>query len=707
MSEGTVRRTVELYDTTLRDGAQQTGLSYSIEDRMRILHKIDQLGVPFIEGGWPGANPRDTEFFKLATKETLQHAALTSFGMTRKAGERAEDSAVLRELLETGTEVVCIVGKAWDVHVTEVLRTDLDEGVAMVRDSVAFLRAQDRRVFFDAEHFFDGYRSNPAYAMDVLKAAEEAGAERSVLCDTNGGMLPADIARIVDDVVARTAQAQVGIHVHNDAGCAVANSLIAVEHGAFQVQGVVNGYGERTGNADLIPIAANLVLKMGADCLPAGAEERLTEVAHFVAEVANLAPDSRQPYAGRYAFTHKAGLHASGVARLEEAYEHVRPASVGNRRGIVASDLGGAATLRMKAEEFEVDLPEESVGRLVTELKERESRGYTFEVADASLELLMRRAGGWEQSFFTIESFRVHIEQRMEDEEEALAEATVKVVTNGTRHIESAEGHGPVGALDNALRKGAHERVPGARRHDARGLPRPCAGRDGRDRCDRARPDRYLERRARMDHGRRVGEHHRGIVGSARRRLPVRPAPSAGGPAGVSAIDDVAIRDATPSDSRAIAEVHVASWRWAYRDDLPAEFLDGQSVEAREREWDEWLAPDQPGAGTMVAETDDGVVGFCSFAPSRDDDAPAHTAEVLTIYLLRDAAGRGIGRELFASAVGRLAELGYERATLWVMASNDRSRRFYEAAGWSWDGTTSEHRFDCANVPIVRYVLDL
>ena len=543
--------------------------------------------------------------------------------------------------------------------------------------------------------------------MDVLKAAEEAGAERSVLCDTNGGMLPADIARIVDDVVARTAQAQVGIHVHNDAGCAVANSLIAVEHGAFQVQGVVNGYGERTGNADLIPIAANLVLKMGADCLPAGAEERLTEVAHFVAEVANLAPDSRQPYAGRYAFTHKAGLHASGVARLEEAYEHVRPASVGNRRGIVASDLGGAATLRMKAEEFEVDLPEESVGRLVTELKERESRGYTFEVADASLELLMRRAGGWEQSFFTIESFRVHIEQRMEDEEEALAEATVKVVTNGTRHIESAEGHGPVGALDNALRKGAHERVPGARRHDARGLPRPCAGRDGRDRGDGARPDRYLERRARMDHGRRVGEHHRGIVGSARRRLPVRPAPSAGGPAGVSAIDDVAIRDATPSDSRAIAEVHVASWRWAYRDDLPVEFLDGQSVEAREREWDEWLAPDQPGAGTMVAETDDGVVGFCSFAPSRDDDAPAHTAEVLTIYLLRDAAGRGIGRELFASAVGRLAELGYERATLWVMASNDRSRRFYEAAGWSWDGTTSEHRFDCANVPIVRYVLDL
>jgi len=455
-----VRRKVELYDTTLRDGAQQTGLSYSIEDRLRILHKIDQLGVAFIEGGWPGANPRDTEFFRLATKETLQHAALTSFGMTRKADEAAEESAVLRELLDTGTEVVCIVGKASDVHVTEVLRTDLQEGVAMVRDSVAFLRAQDRRVFFDAEHFFDGYLSDATYAMDVLRAAQEAGADRLVLCDTNGGMLPADIASIVARVVADMGQTPVGIHVHNDAGCAVANSLIAVESGAFQVQGVVNGYGERTGNADLIPIAANLVLKMDADCLPDGAEERLTEVAHFVAEVANLAPDSRQPYAGRYAFTHKAGLHASGVARLEDAYEHVRPGSVGNRRGIVASDLGGAATLRMKAEEFGVELSEQAIGRLVTELKDRESRGYTFEVADASLELLMRRAGGWEQAFFTIESFRVHIEQRMEDEEDALAEATVKVVTNGTRHIESAEGHGPVGALDNALRKALTNEYP-------------------------------------------------------------------------------------------------------------------------------------------------------------------------------------------------------------------------------------------------------
>jgi 2-isopropylmalate synthase len=442
---------VELYDTTLRDGAQGTGFSYSIEDRLRILHKLDQLGVAYVEGGWPGANPRDTEFFKLATKEDLRYATLTAFGMTRKAGERAEEASVLRDLLDAGTEVVCIVGKSWDLHVTETLRTNLDEGVAMVRDSVAFLRSQGRRVFFDAEHFFDGHRSNPEFAVAVLRAAEEAGAERLVLCDTNGGMLPFEVAATVDAVVPAVS-VPLGIHVHNDTGCAVANSLVAVEHGAFQVQAVVNGYGERTGNADLIPIAANLVLKMGAECLPEGAVERLTEVSHYVAEVANVAPDSRQPYSGRYAFTHKAGLHASGVARLTRAYEHVEPETVGNHRGVVASDLGGAATLRMKAAEFGLDVREGAVPRLLDELKDREARGYTFEVADASLELLMRRADGWTQPFFEVESYRVHVEERVGDES-PLAEATVKVVTKGTRHIESAEGQGPVGALDNALRK--------------------------------------------------------------------------------------------------------------------------------------------------------------------------------------------------------------------------------------------------------------
>ncbi len=451
-------RTVELYDTTLRDGAQRADLSFTIEDRLRILHRLDAVGFPYIEGGWPGANPRDTEFFKLATKETLAHAQLTAFGMTRKAGERAEDSAVLRELLDAGTGVICLVGKSWDLHVTEALRTDLDEGVAMVRDSVAFLRSQGRRVFFDAEHFFDGYLANPGFALAVIAAAEEAGAERLVLCDTNGGMLPFDVARIVREV-GRQASAKLGIHVHNDAGCAVANSLIAVDAGVHQVQGTINGYGERTGNADLVPITADLVLKMGmTDALPEGAVEHLTELAHYVAEIANVTPDSHQPYAGRFAFTHKAGLHTSGVARLTEAYEHVPPETVGNHRGVVASDLGGAATLRMKAAEYGVELADADVPRLLEDLKGLESKGYTFDVADASLELLMRKAHGWRQAFFEVESYKAHVEERRN--EGALAEATVKVVADGERHIETAEGHGPVGALDNALRKALTNAYP-------------------------------------------------------------------------------------------------------------------------------------------------------------------------------------------------------------------------------------------------------
>jgi 2-isopropylmalate synthase len=450
--------TVELYDTTLRDGAQQADLSYTVEDRLRILHKLDAVGFPYVEGGWPGATPRDTEFFQLATKETLTNATLVAFGMTRRVGERAEDSQILRHLLDAGTEVVCVVGKSWDLHVTEALRTDLAEGIAMVRDTVAFLRSEGRRVFFDAEHFFDGYRSDSAFAMAVLAAAEETGAERLVLCDTNGGMLPFDVARIVRDVKSK-ASVPLGIHVHNDAGCAVANSLVAIDAGVLQVQGTVNGYGERTGNADIVPIAADLALKMGVpDALPGGSVEHLTELAHYVAEVANLAPEARQPFAGRYAFTHKAGLHTSGVARVSRAYEHVPPEAVGNRRGVVASDYGGGSTVKMKAAELGLAVPDDAVSGVVRELKEREAAGYVFDIADASLELLMRRATGWTQPFFRVESYRVHVEQR--DGEEPLAEATVKVRTNGTRHIESAEGHGPVGALDNALRKALSNDYP-------------------------------------------------------------------------------------------------------------------------------------------------------------------------------------------------------------------------------------------------------
>jgi 2-isopropylmalate synthase len=440
---------VELYDTTLRDGAQRTGLSYTIEDRLRILHKLDQLGFPFVEGGWPGANPRDTEFFRIAGRERLSTATLTAFGMTRRAGERAEDSAVLADLLEAGTEVVCLVGKAWDLHVTETLRTSRGEGVAMVRDSVGFLTGQGRRVFFDAEHFFDGYQSDPAFALAVLRAAEDAGAERLVLCDTNGGTLPSEVGRVVAAVRSRVAT-PLGVHVHDDTACAVAGSMAAVESGAVQVQGTVNGYGERCGNADIVAVAANLALKVGARGLPEDSIARLTELSHYVAEVANVVPDAHQPFVGRFAFTHKAGLHTSGVARRADAYEHVPPERVGNRRGVVASDLGGRSTLTMKAEEFDLPLDDGATDRLLSELKEKEARGYTFEVADASLELLMRRADGWRQPFFEVESFRAHIEKR--EGGGTLAEATVKVRAGGERHISTAEGHGPVGALDNALR---------------------------------------------------------------------------------------------------------------------------------------------------------------------------------------------------------------------------------------------------------------
>jgi 2-isopropylmalate synthase len=441
---------VELYDTTLRDGAQRAGLSYTVEDRLRILHRLDEAGFPYVEGGWPGANPRDTEFFQVATREALRHATLSAFGMTRRAGERAEDSQALRDLLDAETEVVCLVGKAWDLHVRAALRTTADEAVRMVADSVGFLASHGRRVFFDAEHFFDGFAADPGFALSVLCAAEESGAERLVLCDTNGGNLPDTIAAVVRDVREQSG-VPLGVHVHDDAGCAVASSLAAIRAGVLQVQGTVNGYGERCGNADLVVVAANLALKLGVECLPADSIGRLAELSHYVAEVANVPPDGHQPFVGRHAFTHKAGLHTSAVARLTSAYEHVPPAAVGNRRGVAVSDLGGRSTVELKAREFGVSLDPAATARLVSALKEMEAAGYAFEAADASLELLMRRLDGWRQPFFEVEAFRAHVDGPRG--ERPLAEATVKVRVRGKRHIATAEGRGPVGALDNALRQ--------------------------------------------------------------------------------------------------------------------------------------------------------------------------------------------------------------------------------------------------------------
>ncbi len=450
---------VDIYDTTLRDGSQREGLSLTVDDKLRIAEQLDHLGVPYIEGGWPGANPKDDEFFARAAagELQLQTATLVAFGSTRRAGGDAADDPTLGFLAGAGTDVVCIVGKSWDYHVTETLRTSLDEGVAMVRDSIAWLVSQGKRVFFDAEHFFDGYKRNPEFSLSVLHAAEQAGAEVLVLCDTNGGCLPHEAARIVAEVVAATSTT-VGVHFHNDGECAVANALAGVEAGATHVQGCVNGYGERTGNANLCSIIPNLSLKMGISTIPEDRYERLTAVAHHVAELVNITQDSQQPYVGSSAFAHKAGLHTSGIARARDAYEHVNPERVGNGTRFVVSELAGRSTLEFKAKELGLEIDGPALAIVLDELKTLEHRGYHFEAADGSLELLMRTATGWKQEFFEVESFRVITDQR--ENGTVVTEATIKVHVGEDRHVATAEGNGPVNALDGALRQAIGRAYP-------------------------------------------------------------------------------------------------------------------------------------------------------------------------------------------------------------------------------------------------------
>jgi 2-isopropylmalate synthase len=478
---------VDIFDTILRDGSQQEGLSLTVDDKLRVAEQLDHLGVTFIEGGWPGANPKDVEFFARAKKElTLGSATLVAFGSTRRAGVKPETDAVLANLVEAGAPIACIVAKSWDRHVAEALRTSLDEAIAMVADSVRFLRAQDLRVFLDAEHFFDGYRCNPDFALSVLAVAEEAGAEALVLCDTNGGSLPDDVGQAVADVRERTS-AQLGIHCHNDAGCAVANSLVAVQAGATQVQGCINGYGERAGNTDLSAAIPNLSLKLKIRTIPADRLERLTPVAHHIAELVNIAPNAQQPYVGNSVFAHKGGLHASAVARSADLYEHVEPNLVGNGTRVVVSEMAGRSTLVMKADELGLELDGEVIGRVLDELKRLEHEGYHFEVADGSLELLLRRASGWVADYFTVESFRVITDHgRRNDAGEpatttstdiitatststsnvddavagVLTEATVKVHVGQERIVAVAEGNGPVNALDGALRAAIGAKFP-------------------------------------------------------------------------------------------------------------------------------------------------------------------------------------------------------------------------------------------------------
>lgn len=442
---------LEIYDTTLRDGSQQEGISLTVSDKLRIAGLLDELGVAYIEGGWPGALPKDDEFFRRARAEIpFKNATLAAFGSTRRPRLAADADPQLRALLDAETEVVCIVGKSWDYHVREALRTDLDEGLRMVAESVELLRRHDRRVFFDAEHFFDGYASNPEYALAILRAAAEAGAERLVLCDTNGGTIPSRVSATLAAVQAALPGAELGVHFHNDAGCAVASSLAAVEAGVRQVQGCVNGYGERTGNADLSTLIPDLVLKAGIPVVDDAQLALLSPISHHIAEVVNITLDPHRPYVGGSAFTHKAGLHTSALARRPDAYEHTRPELVGNHTRMVVSEQAGRASIVRKAADLGLVIDDSVSAAVLAAVKELEHVGYQFEAADGSFELLVRRTTGWRQRYVDIESFRVVVERR--GSESVLAEATVKGRVGGRRVVTTGEGDGPVHALDEALR---------------------------------------------------------------------------------------------------------------------------------------------------------------------------------------------------------------------------------------------------------------
>jgi 2-isopropylmalate synthase len=443
-----------VYDTTLRDGAQQEGLTLSVQDKLAIARHLDTLGVSYIEGGWPGAIPKDTEFFRRAAGELkLANATLAAFGSTRKAGVAAADDPQVRALVDSLASVITLVAKSDIRHVEKALRTTPEENLAMVRDTVQYLRLQGRRVFLDAEHFFDGYRHDRNYAVEVVRAATEAGAEVVALCDTNGGMLPGEIGDVVRAVRDASAAA-LGIHCHNDTGCAVANTLAAVDAGAMHVQGTLNGYGERTGNANLITILANLELKVGRGVLPAGRLPEATRIAHAVSEITNVPPYSRQPYVGASAFAHKAGLHASAIKVDPDLYQHTDPTTVGNDMRMLVSDMAGRASIELKGRELGYELAgdRELLTRITDRVKAMEAAGYTFEAADASFELLLHEeVHGTRPSYFDVESWRVITESRAQGE--AVSEATVKLGAGGERQVATAEGNGPVNALDFALRK--------------------------------------------------------------------------------------------------------------------------------------------------------------------------------------------------------------------------------------------------------------
>ncbi len=458
---------VYTYDATLRDGEQCEGITLSLDDKLRIVERLDAFGIDIIEGGFPSSNPKDIAFFERVMSMPLKHARIAAFGSTCHKDTPADKDSGLANLLASGAPVVTIVGKTWDAHVTRALQTSLEENLRMIRDSVAYLKAAGREVVFDAEHFFDGYTNNPDYALACLHAAVEAGVDSIDLCETNGGKLPHDVCQITRKVVAVFPETQVGIHCHNDSGCAVANSITAVRGGARQVQGTINGIGERIGNADLITIIANLELKMGFECVGEEALRELTSLSQFVAEVCNVTLPTHHPYTGASAFAHKGGFHASAIARFPEAYEHISPEKVGNRTRMLVSELAGKASLITKAASLGFDLTAESAANkaqvILDEVKQREAAGYSYEVADGSLALLIRRHLDMYQPYFRLESFRVIVDDREDTgahAKDAMSEATIKIHVGDRRFVATGEGVGPVGALDAALRLAIAESYP-------------------------------------------------------------------------------------------------------------------------------------------------------------------------------------------------------------------------------------------------------
>ncbi len=448
-----------IYDTTLRDGSQREGLSLSIEDKIKIARTLDALGIPFIEGGWPGANPKDVQFFWEIKSEPLKQAEIVAFCSTRRPHKLAAEDEMLQKILAAQTLWVTVFGKSWDLHVTAGLKTSLEENLAMIQDTIAYLRVSGRKVIYDAEHWFDGYKRNPEYALKTLEVAQASGADWLVLCDTNGGTLPQEIGQIVRKVkglIGSQEKLKLGIHTHNDADTAVANALAAVREGAQMVQGTINGYGERCGNANLISLIPNLQLKLGYDCIAPAQLEKLTQTSRKVSEIVNLAPDEHAPYVGRSAFAHKGGIHVSAVEKNPLTYEHIQPEQVGNRRRIVISDQSGLSNVLAKARSFGIELEKKDPAcrHILQRLKELENQGYQFEAAEASFDLLMRSALGQRQQLFAIKGFQVHCDMVQDNEKEApKALATVKIGVEDAEIMECAEGNGPVAALDAALRK--------------------------------------------------------------------------------------------------------------------------------------------------------------------------------------------------------------------------------------------------------------